>query len=318
MGPIFLCLRGLESMLDEYCNSLSDEAQLKIALRLGKLALPVWDKFFMENPSEIKKLNRLIEAAVHVQGGKSQIDINFPGRSLEKIKRSYENAKKKGGLPLPGMKSDGTLSTVLATSMQPLTNPEWDETFPYSVRLVFTLVWNIVTWILMRRRTDADETHIYIAINQAADVLMSENILTAPQINEILEEYKNETRNADEDPAWENAPKVKTHDSLEPDEIYRKIAGENIVKDACGSEMAKEILRQMREEDKSYWDEWEEYLSGTCKTYSYNKEKNSFWFSEADVIVASFFNQYPMTEEAMMDFISGVSLSDLRKSGFDI
>ena len=82
--------------------------------------------------------------------------------------------------------------------------------------------------------------------------------------------------------------------------------------------LAKEILRQIREEEKSYWDQWEEYYSGTCKTYSFNKEKNSFWRSEIDVIAASFFEEYPMTEQQMLDFISGVSLSDLRDDGFEI
>jgi hypothetical protein len=305
-------------MLEDYCNSLSDEAQLKIALRLGKLALSVWEKFFAEKPDEIEKVNILIEASNRVQGGAKKIDVNFPARALEKIERSFINANKKDSLPIPRMKSDGTLSPLLATSMQPLTNPKWDETLPYPVRLVFTLVWNIVSWILYKRRTDANETHIYVAINQAADVLMSEKILNARQIEEILNEYQKETRKENEDAAWENSPGIQKYEALEPDEIYRKIIGEKIVKNSSGRELAKEIVRQMREEGKSFWDQWEEYYSGTCITYSYNKEKNSFWRSELDVIVASFFNEFPMTEQEMIDFISGVSLTDLRESGFEI
>ncbi|NJO92581.1 MAG: hypothetical protein HC831_29160 [Chloroflexia bacterium] len=80
------------------------------------------------------------------------------------------------------MKSDGTLSPILNTSIQPLTNSKWDDILPYSVKLVFTMVWNIVTWILYKRSTDANETHIYVAINQAADVLMTEKLKTIPQI----------------------------------------------------------------------------------------------------------------------------------------
>ncbi|NJO92582.1 MAG: hypothetical protein HC831_29165 [Chloroflexia bacterium] len=102
------------------------------------------------------------------------------------------------------------------------------------------------------------------------------------------------------------------------DEVYRKIIGQNIVKDACGRELAKEILRQMREDGKTFWDEWEEYYSGTSKTYSYNKERKSFWLSEVDVIALSFANQIPLTEKEMLDFISGVSLHDLRGDGFEI
>ena len=305
-------------MLDEYCNSLSDEAQLEIAIRLGKQVLPVWEKHFTEKPGDIENLNALIEDSNRVKGGAKYIDVDFPKRALEKIERSLENARKKDGKPVPNMKSDATLSPLLATSMQPLTNPQWDETLPYPVRLVFTLVWNIVTWILFRRSTDANETHIYVAINQAADALMSESILTVEQINEILREYQNETRKNDEDSLWEKAPGVKQHNALTSDEVYRKIIGENIVKDSCGKELAKEILRQMRDEDKSYWDKWEEYYSGTSKTYSFNQKENSYWFSEIDVIVLSFFNEYPMSEKEMLDFISGVSLNDLRDNGFEI
>lgn len=305
-------------MLDKYCNSLSDDAQLKIALRLGKLTLPVWNNYFEKNPQEIEKINALIEPSNKVKGGANKIDIKFPARALEKIERSYKNAKNIDALPIPNMKNDGTLSPLLATSMQPLTNPKWDESLPYSIRLVFTLVWNIVTWILFKRNNNENETHIYVAINQAADVLMRENILSIPQINAILSEYKNEARQADKDAAWEKAPGVKTGEPLTQDEIYRKIIGENIVKDACGKELAKEILRQMRYEGKTFWDGWEEYYSGTSKTYSFDKKVNSFWLSEIDVIALSFSNQIPMTEQQMLDFIASVSLSDLRKDGFEI
>jgi len=305
-------------MLEDYCNSLSDKAQLEIGLRLGKLALPVWDNYFMENPNDLDKLNDLINTSSYVQGGAKRIDENFPAHALKKIERSFEKAKKKSKTPIPFMKSDATLSPLLATSMQPLSNPNWDRTLPFSIRLTFTLVWNILSWILLRRKTDANETHIYVAINQAADVLMSENIITIPVVEKILSEYKNESSKRDEDSLWEKAPGVKRNEVLEPNEIHRKIIGEKIVKDACGIELANEILRQMSEERKSFWDQWEEYYSGTCKTYSYNKKENSFWFSEADVVCASFFNEYPMTEKQMLDFISSVSLSDLRESGFEI
>lgn len=304
-------------MLDEYCNTLSDEAQLKIALRLGKLALPVWNKYFAQKPEELEKLNTLIQPSNKIKGGADKIDVGFPARALEKIERSYQNAKKKKGMVIPNMKSDGTLSPILATSMQPLTNSMWDETLPYAVRLVFTLVWNIVTWILLKRHNDSNETHIYVAINQAADVVMNENMLSIPEIENILSEYQAETKQADEETAWKDAPGVKTSEPLTQNEIYKKIIGENIVKDACGKELAKEILRQMRYEGKTFWDEWEEYYSGTSKIYSYNKEKNSYWLSEVDVIALSFSNQIAMTEDEMLDFIAGVSLSDLRSDGFE-
>lgn len=305
-------------MLEDFCNSLSDQAQLKIALRFAKLAMTVWEKHFDENPDAIKKLNGLIGESNHIQGGAKNIDVKFPIRAIEKIERSYKKLKSSGKYPISLMKSDGTLSPIFKTATQPLTNSEWDDAFPYTVRLCFTLVWNILSWVLFKRKNEANETHIYVACNQAVDVLISEKILRINEIEGILNEHKNDLRSEKEEIAWEKAPQVEEHERLSTEEVYKKIIGENIIKDASGSELAKEILRQMKEEDKSYWDEWEEYYSGTCKTYSYNKEKKSFWRIEADVIAASFFDEYSMTEREMQDFISGVSLNDLRQSGFEI
>lgn len=306
-------------MLDSFCHSLSDEAQLKIAVRLGKLALPVWTQFFSKNPSALENLNVLAKESQPVKHASKNIDIEFPQRALEKIERSYASAKEKSmGSPVPFMKSDATLSPMLATCMQPLTNPKWDTTFPQSVKLVFTSVFNTLVWILYRRKNDQQETHIYVAINQAADVLLRESILSAEGINEILYEYEHEKRGSNEDNAWENAFPVGESESLTEEDIYRKIIGEKVIKDSVNSNLAKEVLRQMREEGKSYWNELDEYNTGTSRTYSYNLNEKSFWLTEFDVIVGSFHNKIPMTETEMLQFISQQSVNDLRDSGFEV
>jgi hypothetical protein len=305
-------------MLDAYCGSLSDEAQLKIALRLGKLALPVWESHFAHGEA-MKIVNDLIQEKNRIQGANDKIDFHFPRRALEKIERSLINAKlDSNDRPIPVMKSDGTLSPLLATAIQPLTNPEWDRVLPQSVRLSFTSIFNILAWVLKRRRTPSNETHIYVAINQAADVLLRESILTSEEINGILSEYKDEVRGEDEESAWEKAFPVGRNEPMDQDDVLRKFLGEEVKKDQPGRTLAKELLRQMREEGKSFWDEWEEYETGTSTTYSFNKEKQSFWRHEFDVIVGSFSNHIPMTENEMLDFISQVELTALRKCKFEV
>ena len=306
-------------MLDAFCNSLSDEAQLKIAVRLGKLALPVWQNYFRENPAAIDLVNELIGESNRLKRGAKIIDVEFPQRALEKITRSYEAAKEKASEnPIPVMKGDATLSPLLATSMQPLTNAKWDNTLSQSVRLTFTLVFNILVWILYRRKNDVNETHIYVAINQGADVLLRESLLSVDDINKILDEYKHEARRHSEDSDWEKAFPVGGSEPLDQEDMLKKIIGEPVFKDTATAELAKEVLRQMREEGKSYWDRWDEYLSGTSKTYSYNAEEKSYWRHEFDVIVGSFSNDIPMTENEMLQFVSQQSLSDLRESGFEV
>lgn len=306
-------------MLDEFLSKLSDEAQLQIAIRLIRLALPIWNDYFVRHPDDLEKLNGLIGTGNKIQGAVNRIDANLPARYLAKIEESYMGAKRDSDKPLPVMKGDILLIPLFATIMQPITNAKWDDTLPYAVRLVYTSVWNVLTWTLFRRLNDAQETHICVAINQAADALMTEKIRSVEEINAILTEYAGFTRADDEEAAWQNAPSADVQDaSYSIEEIYRKIIGEKIIKDVPNAVQVTEILRQMREESKSYWDEWEEYLSGTCKTYSYNKEKQSFWLSEMDIIVASFFNEYALSEKQMGNFIGTRSLSDLRQSGFEI
>jgi hypothetical protein len=306
-------------MLDTYCSTLSDEAQLKIALRLANIALPVWEKYHRENIIAMIKVNELIGGTNRISGAAEKLDAAFLRRALEKIQLSLDAAKEKSpAMPVPQMKSDATLSPMLATIMQPLTNAEWDHLLPQSMRLAYTMVFNILIWILKRRRTPDNETHIYVAINQAADVLMTESIMSTEDINKILSEYKSDLRDPAEESAWENAFTVGRSEPMDHEDVIRRILGENVSKDQCGSTLGKEVLRQMRYENKSFWDEMEEYQSGTSTTYSYNKEKESFWRHEFDVVVGSFSNHIPMTESEMLDFVSRLKLVDLRTCGFEV
>jgi hypothetical protein len=306
-------------MLDEYCNSLSDEAQLRMAIRLSREALPVWNDHLKKHPQDLDKLNALIKPENKVRGGQGKINQDFLKKAIDKIEQSYE--KTKGSVwPIAGMKGDLLLHPYWVTLMQPLTNSSWDHVLSKPARLVYTSIWNILTWILYKRMNEQQETHIYISINQSCDALLSEDILKKEQIEKILREQQEMKRNPDEDTAWEMAPAANAKDQTGApkgmDEIFQKITGKKSIPDPPLNDQTGEILRQMKEEDKSFWDKWDEYYNGTSKTYSYNKEKQSFWYSEADVIAASFFNEFPMSEQEMYNFISGVSLDDLRGSGF--
>jgi hypothetical protein len=306
-------------MLDKFCSSITDEAQLRIALKLGKLALPVWEDYISKNPTAIDQVNTLIGDANQVNGALKKIDIEFPKRALEKIERSFAAAKEQSAdKPIPLMKSDATLSPLLATCMQPLSNPQWNNTLSQSTRLVFTLVFNILVWILYRRNTDHHETHIYVAINQGADVLLLEKIHSEKEINTILNEFEQLKRRDAEDTDWENARPVGSSEPPDQEDIYRKIIGEKIVKGQVSRALAIEVLRQMREEKKSYWNMMDEYATGTSTTYSYHQEKQSYSRHEMDVIVASFSHHIPMTESEMLSFISQRSIIDLRESGFEV
>jgi hypothetical protein len=216
------------------------------------------------------------------------------------------------------MKSDATLTPMLHTCMQPLQNQNWDSALPRYVRLVFTSVFNILVWILYRRQTPEYETHIYVAINQASDVILQKSILTNMAWNQLLYGYENEKRRDEEDMEWEKAFTVGEQEPMNQEDVFKKILGEQVNKDLCGPELAKEVLRQMREEGKSYWNDMEEFNTGTCTTYLYNTEKQAYERNEIDVIVGSFNRDIPMTEKEMLLHMSRQHLYYLRKSGFEV
>ncbi len=306
-------------MLESFCNSLSDEAQLKIAIRLGKLAMPIWDNHFKSNPADLEKLNALISHENRVARAADSIDVGFPLRAIEKLERSYASAREKTtGNPIPLMKCDATLSPMLATGMQPLMNKAWDNTLSQSARLVFTSVFNVLVWVLYRRQTTEYETYIYVAINQASDAILRESILSKRAWNELLDTYQHEKRRDEEDQEWESAFRVGEQEPMDQEDIFKRILGEPVNKNLCGPELAKEVLRQMKEEGKSFWSEMEEYNTGICTTYSFNKEKQSFWRNESDVIVGSFNRDIPMSEKEMLLEMSRKHLVDLRKNGFEV
>jgi hypothetical protein len=306
-------------MLDEYCRTLSDEAQLRIALRFANAALPIWESYHQAAPVAIIKVNELIGEQNRITNASTSIDIGFLKRTLDKIQRSLDAANsQRGQRPLPQMKGDPTLLPALLTIMQPVTNPEWDGLLPQSVKLVYTSAFNILTWILKRRRTPGNETHIYVAINQSADALMRESVMTVEQIQKVLDEYQSQQRSPEEESEWENAFSVGNNEPMDQEDIYERIIGKKVSKDQCGQTLGKEVLRQMREENKSFWDEWEEYQTGTSITYSYDNEAKTFKRHEFDVIVGSFSNHIHMTEGEMLDFVSGLQLADLRTSGFEV
>lgn len=315
---VYFKFSNRKEMLDKFCNGLRDEAQLKLAIHLNRLALPVWNNYFMGRTDRLKEINSLLKNEFRLPNGQARIEADFVGTMIGAIENAYKKHNREISF-LKQMRNDPVLMKMLATSMQFLINPQWEQVVPREVRLVFTSAWNSLIWIVHRQRNSDKETHIYVAINQAADALLSCNIKTVDEINEILGEYASEDRTPADDSYWLSLSDEVTADAgLNQEDVYRKILREKKLQDAAELNFVAEVLRQMKEEGRSYWDEWEEYYEGTSKTYFYDKDKQSYCMTEIDVIAASFYNEHPMSEEDMKKFVSGKSLHELRSSGFII
>nr|MDO8109917.1 hypothetical protein [Candidatus Sigynarchaeota archaeon] len=168
--------------LEEYCNSLPENALVAICIRLIEIAMPVWDQHVNHFPDQVVKVNALIGSDNCVQNGAHKINPELPKQAIGQLKRAI------------AVRTDFHESLVLkrylATFVEPLTNPGWDDVLPLSVRLVYTAVYNLFTFLVFTRFSPSNESHINVAINQACDAIMREKLLSKEDLDRVLHEYE--------------------------------------------------------------------------------------------------------------------------------
>ncbi len=169
-------------MLDEYCNSLPEATQVAMAIRLIEVALPAWETHVTEHPGDLERVNGLITKDHYVRGGAHQLVKVLPRVAVIELKQTITAGA--------SLKANPILKGQLATFMEPLTIPAWDDILPSPARLAFTAVFNLMTFLLFRRVTQDNETHLYVAINQACDAIMQEKFLSQDELNRVLKEYE--------------------------------------------------------------------------------------------------------------------------------
>lgn len=177
-------------MLDEYCNKLNDSALNSLAIRLCRITLPFWTSYLKMHSDAIDIINGLITKDQRVQNGEEKISSDFLERVLNDLKSEIQSSQ--------NLHESKILKDHLATIMQPLTNPAWDNTLDVSRRLIYTSIFNILTFLCLHRNNNEGETHIYVSINQSCDVILRESILSKEELESILLEYKKENRSPEE------------------------------------------------------------------------------------------------------------------------
>ncbi len=169
-------------MLDEFCNKLPEATQVALAIRRIEVALPAWEKRVTKHPGDLEKVNALITKDHWVQGGAHQIVAALPRAAINELKATIA-----AGANLSG---NSILQGQLATLMEPLTIPAWESIIPSHARLAFTAVFNLLTFLLSKRVTPDNETHVYVAINQACDAILQRQFLSLEALEAVLKEYE--------------------------------------------------------------------------------------------------------------------------------
>ena len=164
--------------LEEHIDNLPKDKQFDIAIRLTRLALPIWNKYAKKN-----------ELTYHDTVVGLQHSVN---RTL--LKNTIDAVEKYISTNIIGkaiMKNTAliSLSRQFSDPIVALQDLDWE--LPNEIERTFYSVHNLLDSALGKEKTVFNETTIYVTINQAIDALSSSKLMTEEEIREILYDNKN-------------------------------------------------------------------------------------------------------------------------------
>ena len=163
--------------LQKHIDALSKRAQFKLAIRLARIAMPIWENY--------TEKNRLfyIDSVV---GLTHSIDKRLLQNTISAIEiYLYQN----GFMRFISGKSDLIkLRREFDEPVSALQDMDWE--LPDLVAKTFYGIYNMIDSLIGKERTVFNEPTIYVAVNQLADALESSKLLTFDELNQILKEIK--------------------------------------------------------------------------------------------------------------------------------
>ena len=158
--------------LQEYIDSLPSDKQFDIAVRLTKLALPIWENYANENELTYRDT---------VVGLTHLVDKNLLVKTVNTVEQHLHLKKSSQAL------SD--LRKKLDDPIVALQDTDWE--LPDEVQKTFYSIFNLLETCLGKMQTTFGESTIYVSINQAVDALETSKQLTFDEIKKILYDEKN-------------------------------------------------------------------------------------------------------------------------------
>jgi len=163
--------------LEEHIDNLPKEKQFDIAIRLTKLALPIWEKYADKNKLTYRDTVVGLQHSVDRALLKNTINAVEKYISTNRINKTI--IKNTDLLSLSRQFSDPIVA---------LQDIDWE--LPNEVERTFYAVHNLLDAALGKKKTVFIEPTIYVTINQAIDALESSKSSTETAIREILYEEK--------------------------------------------------------------------------------------------------------------------------------
>ena len=164
--------------LEEHIDNLPKDKQFDIAIRLTRLALPIWDKYAKKNELTYRDTVVGLQHSVNrtllkntIDAVEKYISTNIIGKAIMKNTALI------------------SLSRQFSDPIVALQDLDWE--LPNEIERTFYSVHNLLDSALGKEKTVFNETTIYVTINQAIDALSSSKLMTEAEIREILYDNKN-------------------------------------------------------------------------------------------------------------------------------
>ena len=161
--------------LKEHIDNLPKDKQFDIAIRLTKLALPIWDKYAEKNELTYRDT---------VVGLQHSVDRAILKNTIDAVEKYIStNIINKAIIKNTDLLS---LSSQFSDPIVALQDLDW--ALPDEIEKTFYAVHTLLDSVLGKEKTVFNETTIYVTINQAIDALVSSKTITQEEIRKILYE----------------------------------------------------------------------------------------------------------------------------------
>lgn len=162
--------------LDKFMGSLPKARRFDLAIRLSKLALPLWDEYAAANE---------LNYSDTVVGMFHEVDPLLLKRTIDTVDEHYHSENPNN--PAEFIRKLAILQKEFEDPIVALQDDDWQ--LPDPVRKTFYAVHNLAEALAGNEKTVFGESTIYVSVNQSADALLSSKTKTADEINKILLEF---------------------------------------------------------------------------------------------------------------------------------
>jgi hypothetical protein len=158
--------------LQKYIEGLSKENQFRLAIKLARLTLPIWNKFAAKSDLTYRD---------SVAGLNHAVDKNLLKEAIESIEKYLNNNISDFS------EKETNLYKKFIDPIIALQDDDWD--LPDEVLKTFYAVYILIEAIIDKEKPAFGNSALYVSINHSIDALVYSKTLSTVEINSILDSF---------------------------------------------------------------------------------------------------------------------------------